>query len=99
MTLTMKPTGIKGAWIGQFLSKEDERGYFSRMFCTDELRDYLPSKHKTIENINTSFNFKSATLRGIHYQVGESSEPRLFTVLLAVSSMLQWTCAETQLLS
>ena len=47
----------------------DDRGFFQRLFCTQEL-----NFKGNIVNINNSFSKKKGTTRGLHYQIGKWQE-------------------------
>jgi dTDP-4-dehydrorhamnose 3,5-epimerase len=59
-------TYLKGSYLIKPEIIEDERGYFSRLYFEDEL------KEKELSPVgiqcNSAFNYKRGTLRGMHYQ-------------------------------
>lgn len=59
--------------------REDERGLFSRLFCTDELASIL--KTRTIRQINYSKTTLSGTVRGLHFQYPPFAEMKLVRCL------------------
>lgn len=67
---------IAGSFIVELEKREDERGFFARMFCIEEFKkqgvDFKPVQ------INNSFNYKKGSIRGLHYQEGEYAEAKLF---------------------
>ena len=65
-------TNINGAYIIQNSYIEDERGYFLRVFCNEELKKYDLNFNLVQSNIN--YNKKKGTLRGMHYQVEPYAE-------------------------
>ena len=68
-------TKLAGAFIIDLNKLEDDRGFFARTFCTQELED-----HGLIANVaqaNMSWNEKSGTMRGMHYQVDPYQETKL----------------------
>jgi dTDP-4-dehydrorhamnose 3,5-epimerase len=68
-------TKLAGAYILDISPMEDERGFFARTFCTEELQE-----HQLISDIkqaNMSGNEKCGTLRGMHYQVDPYQETKL----------------------
>ena len=54
---------------------KDKRGYFARIFCSNETKKYL--KKFTIVQNNSSFSKKKGTLRGLHYQIKPFDESKL----------------------
>ncbi|WP_300712349.1 dTDP-4-dehydrorhamnose 3,5-epimerase [uncultured Brachyspira sp.] len=70
--MTIEKTNIDGAYIIQNNYIEDERGYFLRLFCNDELK-----KHNLdfeIKQSSISYNNKKYTVRGMHYQTAPYGE-------------------------
>jgi dTDP-4-dehydrorhamnose 3,5-epimerase len=57
----------------------DSRGFFSRLFCTDELA--AAGWHKPIAQINQTFTQKQGTIRGMHFQRTPYAEMKLVTCL------------------
>lgn len=59
-------TGLNGSYIIEIEPKEDERGFFARVFCKNEFAalGLCPD----IAQISISFNKKMGTIRGMHYQ-------------------------------
>ncbi len=62
-------TPLQGLQLIQRKPIGDNRGYFERFFCDDELKEVLESKK--ILQINHSRSDKAGTVRGMHFQ----SEP------------------------
>lgn len=68
-------TALKGAYRVELEPKEDERGYFTRVFCADEFaRAGLPFG---IVQQNRSFTRAKGTIRGLHYQSKPFQENRV----------------------
>jgi dTDP-4-dehydrorhamnose 3,5-epimerase len=68
-------TKLKGAFIIEIEKLEDERGFFGRSWCANEMK-----KHGINVNVlqaNISFNKCKGTLRGMHYQVAPHQEAKL----------------------
>ena len=57
----------------------DERGWFERMFCTQELQNFLGDK--SIKQVNRSFTEKQGTVRGMHYQKAPKAEKKFIYCL------------------
>ncbi len=66
---------IEGAWLIDLERRTDERGYFARVFCADELRKQ--GLVDRFEQVNTGFNPQSGTLRGLHYQEAPHAEVKI----------------------
>ena len=64
--MKIEKTNIEGAYIIQNSYIEDERGYFLRLFCNDELKK--EGLDFEIRQSNMSYSAKKGTLRGMHYQ-------------------------------
>lgn len=68
-------TPLKGAFLIDLEKKEDERGFFARVFCTKEFEQLNLKSH--FVQVNNSFSQKRGTLRGIHYQLPPKGEIKL----------------------
>jgi dTDP-4-dehydrorhamnose 3,5-epimerase len=68
-------TPLAGAYTIALEPREDERGFFARAFCQNELA--AQGLETTIAQANMSYNFKRGTLRGMHYQVPPHSEVKM----------------------
>ncbi len=68
-------TKLKGAFIIEIDKKEDERGFFGRSWCRNEMEQH--GIKGVIVQANTSFSYKKGTLRGIHYQVSPYEEAKI----------------------
>lgn len=53
----------------------DDRGFLSRLFCSDELA--VAGWQKPIAQINHTYTSKSGTIRGLHYQNQPHAEMKL----------------------
>src|SRR5438552_2228231 len=68
-------TPLKGAFLVGLERREDERGFFARIFCAQEFSD-----HGLVDRFvqaNNSLSAKRGTLRGLHYQLPPSAETKL----------------------
>lgn len=66
---------LKGAYLIKPEKREDDRGFFARVFCSEEF-----SAHGLKTNpvqCNVSYNKKKGTLRGMHYQVAPHAEVKI----------------------
>ncbi len=70
--MNIEKTNIEGAYIIQNNYIEDERGYFLRLFCNDELKK--KGLDFEVKQSNMSYSAKKGTLRGMHYQVEPYAE-------------------------
>ena len=68
-------TPIRGAFIIDLEPHVDDRGFFARAFCANEFADH--GLTTTISQVNTSFNHRRGTLRGLHYQDEPAPEAKL----------------------
>jgi dTDP-4-dehydrorhamnose 3,5-epimerase len=66
---------LAGAFIVEPEPHRDERGLFARTFCTDEFSD-RGLNGAFVQN-STSWNAKSGTLRGMHFQRPPAAEAKL----------------------
>ncbi|MDA0073412.1 dTDP-4-dehydrorhamnose 3,5-epimerase family protein [Brachyspira hyodysenteriae] len=60
--MTIEKTNIEGAYIIQNNYIEDERGYFFKTFCNDELKK--SGIDFEVKQSNMSYSAKKGTLRG-----------------------------------
>jgi len=68
-------TEIEGLYIIQLEPKNDNRGYFSRIFCKNELLKV--GVRFDIVQINRSLSLKKGTIRGLHFQKFSKSEGKI----------------------
>ena len=79
--MKFKKLKIKGAFIINHSLYNDDRGRFGREFCYQIFNKYLRLNNKfKVLQTNISFNKKSRTLRGFHYQIGKSAETKVISV-------------------
>lgn len=69
------PTSIDGAYQIRLCAVEDERGRFTRTFCKESFSD-AGIQFEPVQ-CNRSFNFRRATLRGLHFQKAPYEESKL----------------------
>ncbi len=69
------PTELAGAYIIDVEPMEDERGFFARSWCADELRAH--GLDPNLAQCSVSFNRKKGTLRGMHYQGAPHEETKV----------------------
>lgn len=66
---------LKGNYLIDLDLLEDERGFFSRLFCQNQFSEH--GLNTEWVQINNSSSLKSGTLRGIHFQETPYSEVKL----------------------
>jgi len=69
------PTKLEGAWTIETQPHVDDRGFFARIFCEEEFR--ARGLVERFVQCNISWNQRSGTVRGLHYQLPPSSEVKL----------------------
>jgi len=74
-----KETKLKGAYIIEIETAEDERGFFARSFCQKEFEEH--GLNFRIVQCSLSYNKKKGTLRGMHYQVAPYEEAKLVSCI------------------
>lgn len=73
------PTPIDGLFEVELEKRQDDRGFFARVFCSDEMR--LSGLVNNVVQVNTSFSKSKGTLRGLHYQAAPNGESKLIRCL------------------
>lgn len=68
-------TPLSGAYVIELDKREDNRGFFARMFCDREFRE--AGLETRFVQINNSLSKDRGTLRGMHYQLGNSAEVKV----------------------
>jgi dTDP-4-dehydrorhamnose 3,5-epimerase len=66
---------LSGVFVIELERRTDERGWFARSFCVDELA--RAGLHTDFPQGNLSFNERRHTLRGMHYQAGPHGEVKI----------------------
>jgi dTDP-4-dehydrorhamnose 3,5-epimerase len=66
---------LKGAYRIEPEKREDERGFFARLFCRQEFENL--GLDAGVVQINNSLNHSKGTLRGIHYQMAPWQETKI----------------------
>lgn len=68
-------TKLGGAYVIDVERREDERGFFARVWCEREFSEHgLETRHA---QSNIAFNRHKGTLRGMHYQQPPHAETKL----------------------
>ena len=57
----------------------DNRGSFQRLFCKKEFNSLIGKKN--IVQINRAYTKSKATIRGMHYQIGNTTEDKVVTCI------------------
>jgi dTDP-4-dehydrorhamnose 3,5-epimerase len=68
-------TALQGAFVIDLERVEDERGFFARSFCRREFEAH--GLNPNLVQCNISYNRRSGTLRGMHYQAAPHPECKL----------------------
>jgi dTDP-4-dehydrorhamnose 3,5-epimerase len=68
-------TPLAGAYIIELDKREDDRGFFARLFCEREFGE-LGLETRFVQ-VNNSLSKDRGTLRGMHYQLGKSAEVKV----------------------
>ena len=68
-------TPLKGAFVIDIEPHADDRGFFSRTYCTEEFKRHGLSPVGA--QCSLSFNAKEGTLRGMHFQASPMREAKL----------------------
>ena len=72
--MEFQETKLAGAYLIQQKKLADARGFFARVWCTEEFRQH--GLDPTIVQINTGFNHATGTLRGMHFQEPPHAEAK-----------------------
>ena len=69
------PLELEGAYLVELDPRRDERGYFARTWCRDELAEH--GLDTTVAQCSTSHHVRAGTLRGLHFQRAPHAETKL----------------------
>ena len=72
-------TPLAGAYLVDLEKRGDERGFFARLFCSNEFSNM--NLISSFVQINTSLSENVGTLRGLHYQRPPHAEVKIVRVL------------------
>ena len=70
--MKIEKTNIEGAYLITNNYIQDDRGYFLRLFCNDELKK--EGIDFEVKQSNMSYSGKKGTIRGMHYQLPPYAE-------------------------
>jgi len=73
--MIFRETELKGVFVIELEKKKDARGFFARTWCQQEFNAH--GLDTSLVQCNISFNRKSGTLRGMHYQLAPYDEVKL----------------------
>lgn len=73
--MKFRPTPIPQAMVVDMERHEDDRGFFARTWCADELAAH--GLNPELKQCSVSYNKLRGTLRGMHYQASPSMEAKL----------------------
>ncbi len=68
-------TPLEGAYLIDLEKREDDRGFFARLFCTKEFENN--GLESNFIQANNSHSVHQGTLRGLHYQLDPKAETKL----------------------
>lgn len=69
------PTPLEGSYLIDLEKIEDERGFFARLFSTEEAEEH--GIETTLLHVNNSLSVNKGTLRGMHYQLSPRQETKV----------------------
>lgn len=69
------PTPLEGAFLIDLEKRSDERGFFARLFCTEEFAKH--GLETVFLQANNSMSVDKGILRGMHYQLPPAEEVKL----------------------
>ena len=75
--LTLSPLPLAGAFLVSGVRHEDDRGWFARNWCAEELTAH--GLTAVIAQSSFSSNRRAGTLRGLHFQASPHDEAKLVT--------------------
>ena len=73
--MILTPTALEGAFVLDIERRVDERGFFARTFCVEELA--ARGLETGVAQANLSWNSRKGTLRGLHYQAAPHEETKI----------------------
>ena len=82
-SMKFEEVGIAGAYLLTPEPRSDERGYFARIHCEQELADH--GLTGGICQINTGFSPRAGTLRGMHFQEAPHDEVKIMRCVRGVA--------------
>lgn len=77
--MIFRPTKISGVVLIESERASDERGWFARAWCSEELREH--GLNADLAQASLSYNRHKGTLRGMHYQAAPHEEAKVVRVV------------------
>ena len=77
--MKIKKTKIDGVYSIDLEPRSDGRGYFTRVFASEELKKY--GINYEVVHVNRSLTVKKGTIRGLHYQRSPKQEDKIVQCL------------------
>ncbi len=77
--LKLRETALPGVGVIERHALGDQRGWFERLFCDEELQPVLGGRR--IRQINRSFTAELGVVRGLHFQYPPSAETKVVSCL------------------
>lgn len=72
-------TSIRGVKLIRRMRLDDQRGFFERLFCDQEMGSVLGSR--SVVQINRTGTFRKGAVRGLHFQHPPNAEMKIITCL------------------
>jgi dTDP-4-dehydrorhamnose 3,5-epimerase len=69
------PTRLPGCYVVELDKRVDERGYFARTWCEQELA--AAGLNPSVTQVNVGVSIHAGTMRGMHYQRAPHAEAKL----------------------
>jgi dTDP-4-dehydrorhamnose 3,5-epimerase len=70
--MKFNPLPLQGSYLIELDQHQDERGFFARIFCQEELAQL--GLETQVVQANNSLSYAKGTLRGLHYQLEPMAE-------------------------
>jgi dTDP-4-dehydrorhamnose 3,5-epimerase len=77
--LQFTPTDVDGCFVVDIEAHTDERGFFARAWCADEMEAAGAANH--VAQINMSRSLEAGTIRGLHWQTEPHGESKFVRCL------------------
>ncbi len=72
--MQFRKTPLEGAYLIELEKRDDDRGFFARLFCEKEFG--AAGLEARFVQINNSLTATKSTLRGLHYQLPPAAESK-----------------------
>lgn len=73
--MNFTPTKLEGVYVFDLEPHVDERGFFARAWCADELAEL--GLDTRVAQCNIAYNERAGTLRGLHFQLPPHEETKV----------------------